>query len=69
MIDVKVYELITELSKLPAGSEVEFRTIMTLEEFSQCIVADDVNGKDGYLVSGTIQEVDVVNEKLVALYR
>lgn len=65
---MKVYELITELSKLPAGSEVEFRTIKTLEEFSQCIVAEDVGGKDGYLVSGTIQEVDVINEKLVALY-
>jgi len=64
---MRVYELITELSKLPAGAEVEFRTTMTLEEFSQCIVAADVNGKDGYLVSGNIVDVDMLDDTLVAL--
>lgn len=67
---MKVYELIKELSQLPAGADVEFRTLMTLVDFSQAPVADtDETGRDLYLVSGNIYEVSAVNDHLVALYK
>lgn len=66
---MKVYELISALSKCSAGAEVEFQTTMTLKEFSECEVADCIDGKDLYTLPGKIQEVVEVDSRLVVLYR
>lgn len=66
---MKVYELMDSLAKMPAGAEVEFRALMTLEEFAQCDIADNIDGKDAYLVGGTVGEAVVANGTLVTLYR
>ena len=65
---MKVYELINELSKLPAGAEVEFSTLMTLEEFAKSPVIDSIDGKDCYRIEASIKEVEPVSDKLIALY-
>jgi hypothetical protein len=65
---MKVYELINELSKCPAGADVEFARLMTLAEFTSCPVADNIDGADAYRVAVNVRDVDVVNETTVALY-
>ena len=61
---MKVYELITELSKLPAGSEVEFATLMTVDEFTKCEIVDEIDGKmqsklqKGLYFAGEVVDVD-----------
>lgn len=66
---MKVYELIAELSKLPAGADVEIRTLMTMQDFAKCPIVDDFDGKNAYLVSGKIEEVDMPNDRLVVLLK
>lgn len=65
---MKVYELISELSKLPAGSEVEFSTLMTLKEFVNLPIMDSFDGEDAYRFSATVREVEPISDKTVALY-
>ena len=65
---MKVYELINELSKCPAGADVEFARLMTLAEFTSCPVVDNIDGADAYRVAVNVRDVDVVNETTVVLY-
>ena len=65
---MKVYELITELSKLPAGSEVEFATLMTADEFTKCEIVDEIDGKNNYRVKADIKEVMELNKERIVLY-
>lgn len=66
---MKVYELMTELAKMPAGAEVEFTTLMTLAEFAELHTdVVDENGKDLYRVSGEIKDVEKISDKRIALY-
>ena len=67
---MKVFELMQELAKYPAGADVKFRTLMTLAEFATQPVADtdaDTN-KDLYQIDKNIEEVEGVNDSLVAIY-
>jgi hypothetical protein len=66
---MKVYELINELSKLPAGANVEFATVMTLEEFVQCPIVDSIDGKDAYRIAVDIKEAVCIDDALISLYR
>ena len=66
---MRVYELMRALSKLPAGAEVEFRGLMTLEEFAQSEIVDNIDGKDAYSVGGTVNEVFITHENLITLYK
>lgn len=65
---MKVYELIAELSKLPAGSEVEFATLMTVDEFTKCEIVDEIDGKNNYRVKADIKEVMELNKERIVLY-
>ena len=66
---MKVYELIAELSEMPAGADVEIRTIMTLQDFAKCPIIDDFEGENAYLISGDICEVDRYDDKKVTLLK
>ncbi len=61
---MKVYELMEQLSMLPAGARVEFRALVSLEEVSK----SERNVEGDYLMNFEIQEVDSVNDTLVVLY-
>lgn len=65
---MKVYELINELSKCPAGAEVEFARLMTLAEFTSCPIVDNIDGADAYRVAVNVRDVEAINESTVALY-
>ena len=65
---MKVYELINELSKCPAGADVEVARLMTLAEFTACPVVDNIDGADAYRVVVNVSDVDVTDETTVALY-
>ena len=67
---MKVFELMQELAKHPAGADVKFRTLMTLEEFA-ANPAEDTDtdtGKDLYQIDKNIEEVSAVNDILVVIY-
>lgn len=65
---MRVYELMKELSKLPAGAEVEFATLMTVDEFTECEIVDEVEGKSNYRVKADIKQVMELNEERIVLY-
>lgn len=66
---MKVYEVMAELAKMPAGAEVEFTMLMTLAEFAELPTDEaDENGKDLYRVSGEIKDVEKISDKRIALY-
>lgn len=65
---MKVYELITELSKLPAGADVEFAMLMTVDEFTKCEIVDEIDGKNNYRVKADIKEVMELNKERIVLY-
>lgn len=65
---VKVCELMAALSELPAEAEVEFVKVMTLSEFCQLEVVDDVDGRDANLISASIKEVEPFDKDHVSLY-
>lgn len=65
---MKVYELINELSKCPAGADVEFARLMTLAEFTSCPVVDNIDGADAYRVAVNVSDVEAIDETTVALY-
>lgn len=61
---MKVYELMEQLSRLPAGARVEFRALVSLEEVSK----SEMSEEGDCLMNFKIQEVSSVNDTLVALY-
>lgn len=63
---MQVYELITELSKLPAGAEVEFSTVMTVSDIANLEIIDD--DEDVYRIAVKIKDVDQICSMLVALH-
>lgn len=63
---MQVYELITELSKLPAGAEVEFSTVMTVSDIANLEVLND--DKDVCRITVKIKDVDQISSMLVALH-
>ncbi len=67
---MKVYELITELNKLPAGAEVIVHGLRTVPELkSGCLVDVDENNEDVYSVNGSVNDIDSNSEEMrVILY-
>ena len=64
---MQVYELISELSKLPAGAEVEFSTVLTADEVANL---EKINDDEVlYRIAVKVNEVDIVHRMLVALHR
>ena len=67
---MKVFELMAELSKMPAGAEVEFSSILTIPE----LIDGGVQDRDGddvfYELRAKIAEVEVSEcSEVVFLYR
>ncbi len=57
---MKNYELIAELSKMPAGAEVSFEAVCTA---NQVDVREESNG-DIFVVTSKISEVCMENERI-----
>ena len=56
---MKVFELMQELSKLPAGADVIFSSLMTVEEFIKDGIADEIDDKAHYHIEKPVVEVDM----------
>lgn len=65
---MKVYELINLLTEMPAGANVEISMSMTLAEFAQCEIVDNVDGADIYSVTAKVTEAVAVDNSIVCLY-
>ena len=65
---MKVYELISKLSKMPAGADVEFNTITTVEELKTCERVDETDDDVVYRLAGIIQDIEAIDDTLVAIY-
>ena len=67
---MKVYELIAELIKLPAGAEVLVHGLRTVPELRSGYHVDvDENNEDVYSVNGSVDDVDSdLEEMQVILY-
>mgnify|MGYP003293988850 CR=1 FL=1 len=61
---MKVYELMEQLSSVPAGAEVRVHRLMTLKEFTQLEIVDGGTDEDCYLMDGEISSVEA--DKCVA---
>ena len=66
---MKVYELINELSKLPAGAEVEFSMVMATSELKNNPAYDTVGGENLFSISEAIKELELIDDTLVVLLR
>lgn len=67
---MKVYELISELIKMPAGCDVRCCGIRTASELKSGIVVDvDENQEEVYSVGGMCDDLDLESDrKIVNLY-
>lgn len=66
---MKVYELISHLSEMPAGAEVTVSTILTSEELKgHDILEQTEDGENLYSLVGRVDDVDESSKKRVYLY-
>lgn len=66
---MKVYELMTELSKYEAGLEVIINCSMTVPELQTCVEFDeDENGNTVYSVSGKCDCIDGDSDGVVLYF-
>lgn len=66
---MKVYELMTELSKYEAGLEVSINCCMTVPQLEACVELDeDENGDTTYSVSGKLDDVDGDSDGVVLYF-
>ncbi len=65
---MKVFELMEQLSKMPAGAEIEFSTAMTVDEFLKGDQSEGDNNEVLYEVRVRICEADEASEKRVFIY-
>ena len=64
---MKVFELMNELSKVPAGAEVRFSMITSVEELVKA-EPEEMEGKIYYRTDVDVKEVDAASEKTVFIY-
>lgn len=66
---MKVYELMTELSKYEAGLEVSINCCMTVPQLEACVELDEnENGDTTYSVSGKLDDVDGDSDGVVLYF-
>ena len=66
---MKVYELMTELSKYESGLEVIINCSMTVPQLEACVEFDeDENGNTVYSVSGNCNDIDGDSEGVVIYF-
>ncbi len=61
---MKVYELMEQLSRLPAGARVEFRALLSLEDISKFELSEEGD----YIMDFNIEEANSINDTLAVLY-
>lgn len=68
---MKVFELMAQLAKFPAGAEIEFRAIMTDDEFASAPVVDtdDYSGARAHSLSFEVVEAELISDSLAVIYR
>lgn len=66
---MKVYELMTELSKYESGLEVSINCCMTVPQLEACVELDEnENGDTTYSVSGKLDDVDGDSDGVVLYF-
>lgn len=65
---MKVFELMSELSKMPSGAEVEFHTLMPIDELIKDGPEMELEGKPNYSLCKNIAEVEQNEGGTVYLY-
>lgn len=65
---MKVFELMNELSQMPAGAEVEFKTLMSIQEFVKDGSEMVIDGEDNYSLHKRVAEVEQAQSGTVYLY-
>lgn len=66
---MKVYELMTELSKYEAGLEVSINCCMTVPQLEACVeLYEDENGDTLYSVSGKCDDIDGDSDGVVLYF-
>lgn len=65
---MKVYELITELLKRPAGADVQVVTTMTMSDLTGFETIDEDDTGKYYRVQATIDDVCHDGDNIVTLY-
>ncbi len=64
---MKVFELMKQLSVMPAGADIEFSTLMTVEEFLKGDRSDEED-KAFYEVRVSVCEAEEASETKVFIY-
>ncbi len=64
---MKVFELMNKLSKLPAGADVEFERITSVEELVKNEIIMDDDGRF-YVFTANISDVEEIREDCVRIY-
>lgn len=60
---MKVYELMQQLSKMPAGATVEFNHLMSIEELTENGVETTDEGTAYYSYTAEIKDMDISGGK------
>lgn len=68
---MKVFELMAQLANCPAGAEIEFRTVLTEDEFTSAPVvdSDDYSDKRAHSLTLNIGEVELISDSLAVIYQ
>ena len=64
---MKVFELMKDLSKMPAGADIEFSCLLEEKEFYAGDITED-DGKVFHEVRVTVKEADAASEKTIFIY-
>lgn len=64
---MKVYELVSELLKMPAGAEVEFSTLVNVIEYADAENVDLEDGIETRRIGGIVTEVEQFSSHKVVL--
>ena len=65
---MKVYELISALSNMPAGAEVQLRCLLDMDDLNR-FDTEDIDGALCKNVRLELTEVALIHENLVAIYK
>lgn len=68
MEKMKVYELMQQLSKMPAGATVQFNHLMSIEELTKNGVETAEEGTAYYSYTAEINETEISGAKILFIY-
>lgn len=65
---MKVWELMSKLAELPAGSEVKFKTAIPVKGLEENCVTDELDDEEYYIVADKVVEVSTDSYGTAVLY-